>query len=301
MVMETDNFGIGPRKRRAGPNSANDPSKLDFLKLKVASHGLLRSNAARATGRAKSAEVQNNFQTLLSESNREFAKLLREVRSKTNGREIVNTPNQMMSDLLMRAMRCAAQQYVLQAELGNLALTDELTGLYNRRGFMALGDRQLKLASRSGRGLLLFFVDVDGLKGVNDKLGHREGDQVLKETARALEKTFRDSDVVARMGGDEFAVLAIEASKHSESTIKVRLCEYVKAMNAAETRYRVSLSLGVARFDSTKRPSIVDLMVQADQAMYEQKRSRSGSQEETADVAQKVEQGALLDHHRASR
>jgi len=221
------------------------------------------------------SEVPDDFQTILSEANREFARLLRDVRSRTNGRQSLESPRQGTSELLMRAVRCAAKQYMLQAELGNLALTDELTGLYNRRGFMALAERQLKLARRSGRGLLLFFIDVDGLKAINDSFGHAEGDRVLKGTTKALETTFRDSDVLARMGGDEFAVLAIEASRHSESIIKERLCEYLKSTNEAESRYAISLSVGVARFDPCKRASIVGLVVQADQAMYEQKRRRS--------------------------
>jgi len=90
-----------------------------------------------------------------------------------------------------------------------------------------------------------------------------------------LEETFRDSDVVARLGGDEFAVLAIEASGHSEATIKTRLFECLKAIRAEQSRYEISLSLGVARFDPRNRTSIGELMVKADQAMYEQKRRRS--------------------------
>jgi diguanylate cyclase (GGDEF)-like protein len=297
--MLSGSNSFASRKRRTSLKCPDYPREFEFLKLKVDAHSPLRGNAAKSSADANS-EGHHDFQTLLSDSNREFGRLLRDVRSKTNGRQLGDTPNQWMSKLLMRAMRCAAKQYILQAELGNLALTDELTGLYNRRGFMALGERHLKLASRSGRELLLFFVDVDGLKGINDSLGHSEGDRVLKRTAEGLEKTFRDSDVIARMGGDEFAVLAIEASGHSESTIKARLWEYVKSMNATESRYALSLSLGVARFDSSKRSSIVDLMVQADRAMYEQKRRGS-----TLPMARRVdhkifEQGALLDYHRAS-
>jgi len=175
----------------------------------------------------------------------------------------------------MRAVRCAAKQYKLQAELGNLALTDELTGLYNRRGFMALAERQLKLGRRSGRGMMLFVMDVDRLKQINDSFGHFEGDRALKRAADVLEETFRDSDVLARLGGDEFAVLAVEASGHSEATIKTRLLECLKSISAEPSRYEISLSVGVARFDPRNRTSIGELMAKADQAMYEQKRRRS--------------------------
>jgi len=135
--------------------------------------------------------------------------------------------------------------------------------------------QQLKLARRSGRGLLVFMMDVDGLKQINDSFGHLEGDRALKHTSDVLEETFRDSDVVARLGGDEFAVLAIEAAGHSELTIKTRLLESLKSINAKQSGYEISLSLGLARFDPSSRTSIGELMVKADQVMYEQKRRRS--------------------------
>ena len=101
---------------------------------------------------------------------------------------------------------------MLQSELSSLALTDELTGLYNRRGFICLSEVQLKLARRSGCDMVLFFIDVDGLKQINDSFGHSEGDNALIRTAEVLRMTFRESDVLARIGGDEFGALAIEAS-----------------------------------------------------------------------------------------
>jgi diguanylate cyclase (GGDEF)-like protein len=299
MFMGPNNPGFGSRKRRTGLTCPDYRREFEFLKLKADSRSLLRGSATKSSARSKT-EGANDFQALLSDSNREFTRLLRDVRIKTSGGQIEDSPNQRTNELLMRAMRCAAKQYMLQAELGNLALTDELTGLYNRRGFMALGERQLKLASRSGRGLLVIFVDVDGLKRINDSLGHHEGDRVLKRTAEALENTFRNSDVIARMGGDEFAVLAIEASKQSESTIKTRLDECLKSMAASESRYTLSLSLGISRFDSSKRCSMVDLMAQADRAMYEQKRRRSTLQGDTAPAHKMFKLGALLDHRRAS-
>jgi diguanylate cyclase (GGDEF)-like protein len=222
--------------------------------------------------RREKEAIDEMFQALLAEANRELASLLRDVGTWPHGALSGGTQNQSLGELLMRAVRCATKQYMLQAELGNLALTDELTGLYNRRGFQALADRQLKLGRRSGRGMLLFFVDVNGLKQINDSFGHAEGDVVLMRTAETLEKTFRDSDVIARLGGDEFAVLAIEALDYSEARIRERLSEYLKMLNAKESRYVISLSLGVVRFDPGTRASICDLMARADRAMYEGKR-----------------------------
>jgi diguanylate cyclase (GGDEF)-like protein len=123
--------------------------------------------------------------------------------------------------------------------------------------------------------MLLFMMDVNGLKSINDSFGHLEGDCALMRTSAVLEETFRDSDVVARLGGDEFAVLAIEAAGHSESTIRARLFERLKSISAEQSRYEISLSVGVARFDPRNATSIGELMVKADQAMYEQKRRRS--------------------------
>jgi len=268
-------FRSCPRKPEAGFKSENDASDVAILNMAVDSRSLFHRGAPRLLPRGENKHIDDLFEGLFSEANRELASLLRDVRTEAHGTLPSGTRNQQLSELLMRAVRCAAKQYMLQAELGNLALTDELTGLYNRRGFMTLAERQLKLGRRSGRGMLLFVMDVDRLKQINDSFGHLEGDRALKSTAEVLEQTFRDSDVVARLGGDEFAVLAIEASGHSEATIRARLFDCLKSNCAKESPYQISLSLGLARFDSGGRISIGELMAKADQAMYEHKKRRS--------------------------
>lgn len=277
MPMSSNKFTSCSRKRQAGFKSVSNPSDVAILSMAVDSQRLFRQGVRRSLPRGEDKRINDVFQALLSEANRELASLLRDVRTESHGTLPGDTRSQPVSKLLMRAVRCAAKQYMLQAELGNLALTDELTGLYNRRGFMALAERQLKIGRRSGRGMLLFVMDVDCLKQINDSFGHFEGDRALKRTAEVLEETFRDSDVLARLGGDEFAVLAVEASGHSETTIKTRLFECLKSISAEQHSYAISLSLGVARFDPRNRTSIEELMVKADQAMYEQKRRRSKS------------------------
>ena len=222
--------------------------------------------------------VEQILQAVFAKANGELARLLQDVRTKSAAGQLGTAQNGSTNKLLMRAIQCAVKQYMLQAELGNLALSDELTGVYNRRGFLALAERQLKLGHRSGRAILVFFADVDGLKQINDKFGHKEGDLALVRAAQVLEKTFRDSDVIARFGGDEFAVLALEVSGHSESTIRARLDRNLKELNARDSRYTLSISLGAARFDPTspRSPaSIEQLMIRADEAMYEEKRLRS--------------------------
>src|SRR5438309_4650428 len=221
--------------------------------------------------------VNQILETVLAKANGELAKLLQDVRTKSAAGLLGTSQNGSTNKLLMRAIQCAVKQYMLQAELGNLALSDELTGVYNRRGFLALAERQLKLGRRSGRAILVFFADVDGLKQINDKFGHAEGDLALVRAAQVLEKTFRDSDVIARFGGDEFAVLALEVSGHSEATIRARLEQNLKELNARHSRYTLSISLGAVRFEPTspRSPaSIEQLMILADEAMYEEKRRR---------------------------
>ena len=212
---------------------------------------------------------------LVQEANRELASLLRDVRAGSDTAPLDAAESGVIRDLLRRALQCATKQYMVQTELSNLALKDELTGLYNRRGFLALADRQLKLARRSARNLLLFFIDLDGLKEINDVFGHTEGDAALKCTAEALRATFRDSDVVARFGGDEFAALAIEASGQSEAAIRERLTEYLSSVSRKDTHRKFSVSLGTARFDPWHPVSIRELIAEADRTMYEQKRRRS--------------------------
>jgi diguanylate cyclase (GGDEF)-like protein len=168
----------------------------------------------------------------------------------------------------------AVKQTLLDRELRYLALTDDLTCLYNRRGFFAAATQQLKLARRNVQGLSLFFCDVDNLKEINDSYDQREGDLALIRAADALEQTFRDSDILARLGGDEFAVLALEASSENHRGILGRLERNLKKLKGEESLYELSLSVGVARFDPKNPVSLGELMTRADRDMYEHKRSK---------------------------
>jgi len=212
---------------------------------------------------------------LLSEANQEFAELLEDLCVTQSERETGRMQDGQINELLNRAVRCASNQFLLQDKLGGLAFTDELTGLLNRRGFMAITEHEMKIGRRSARGMIVFFMDVNGMKSINDTYGHGEGDRALQRVAQALEKTFRDSDVIARLGGDEFAVLAVEASCNSESAIRGRLSRALKSVSAGETRYKLSLSLGAARLELRGRSSMRKLMELADQSMYERKRRGS--------------------------
>lgn len=162
--------------------------------------------------------------------------------------------------------------------LQQLSISDELTGLHNRRGFLSLAEQNLKLAQRTGRPLALFFIDLNGMKQINDRLGHEAGDQALRETAALLRATFRNSDVVARLGGDEFAVLALETDHQGTEEARRRLEDLLAAQNAeSERRYVLSLSIGIAFCDLQQLISLDQLLAQADQAMYREKQGRARS------------------------
>jgi len=275
MALEQNKSSTSSQNRARILRTAS--SVKDFAKLIVPVNGrpLFHLGDRRRRPRGADETLDKVFQGLLREANRELATLLRDVRDGSNAELLDGAGSRAIRDLLRRALQCATKQYMLQTELGNLALMDELTGLYNRRGFLALAERQLKLARRAGRSVLLFFIDVDGMKEINDVFGHAEGDAALKCTAEALETTFRDSDVIARFGGDEFAALAIEASGQNEATIRDRLTEYLKSASRKDSSCEFSVSLGTARFDPWNPTSIRELIAEADRAMYEQKRRGS--------------------------
>lgn len=159
--------------------------------------------------------------------------------------------------------------------LRNLSLTDELTGLNNRRGFMILATGLLKFARRANHPLCLLYIDMDRLKYINDTFGHADGDAALTEFAHILTDTFRDSDVIARLGGDEFVILTIDATESDLYNIQTRLQNNLAAYNLRSTNGRaLSFSLGVIQVDINTSITMEELLSQADAAMYKHKQSR---------------------------
>jgi diguanylate cyclase (GGDEF)-like protein len=159
--------------------------------------------------------------------------------------------------------------------LQSLSLVDELTGLYNRRGFLAVTEQHLASIRRNEKVPVILYADLDGLKEINDSLGHHEGDRALAKAAEIFKDTFRSSDILARLGGDEFVVLAAIDSEEGTESLATRLQEKFSASNASRNRpYDLSVSVGLARFDPEAGHSIEDLMASADRAMYEDKRRK---------------------------
>jgi diguanylate cyclase (GGDEF)-like protein/PAS domain S-box-containing protein len=166
---------------------------------------------------------------------------------------------------------------VVEEKLRELSLLDELTGLYNRRGFFTLAEQELKVAHRLGKGVYLIFADLDDLKGINDAFGHQQGDQALIAVARILKSTFRDLDIISRIGGDEFVILAMnEGSQESQDILIERLSQGLRLYNQ-EVRhpFSVSLSIGLAFHAPGTLTSVDKLLSEADQKMYDQKRKKT--------------------------
>ncbi len=188
---------------------------------------------------------------------------------------------QVDSGLLLRSLRYAIKRNQVRRELHTVSLADELTGLCNRRGFFNLVQQQLKMADREEREILLIFVDLDGLKQINDTLGHQVGDLALIETANVLNKTFRESDIIARIGGDEFVIIATEVfegevCRDDSELLTTRLQKNLENHNRQGNRsYKLSLSVGVACYDPEYPCSIDELLAQADKLMYQQKRDKA--------------------------
>lgn len=224
--------------------------------------------------RSSGKTVEGMLSSALLASDDELGQILHEVEEISKTLKSNDPDDQTLRIAHHPAVWSAVRQTLLDRELRYLALTDDLTCLYNRRGFFAAATQQLKVAHRNARGLLLFYCDVDNLKKINDSYGHREGDLALIRAADALEQAFRDSDVLARLGGDEFVALALEVTPKDQGVILRRLRTSLRKASAEESRYQLSLSVGVARFDPKSAVSLGDLMAKADRAMYEDKSSQ---------------------------
>lgn len=167
---------------------------------------------------------------------------------------------------------------LLEEKLKALSITDELTGLYNRRGFLALAEQALRLANRNGKGAYMLYVDLDGLKQINDTFGHKAGDLALVEMANVLKNSFRDSDAIGRIGGDEFVLFPVETTETSVELISSRLYDSLKTFNDTSSReYTLSASVGVSYYDPENPRTLDELLMEADRRMYEQKNRKRRS------------------------
>jgi two-component system, cell cycle response regulator len=177
--------------------------------------------------------------------------------------------------VLGRSMRYAIGRQRHLKELNVISIIDELTGLYNRRGFLTLANQRINMAALKKQSLLLVFADVDDLKVINDTLGHHHGDLALMETAHVMREAFRETDILGRLSGDEFVALLAGSGQINEEFLMRRFVETIdEHNNYPERSFQLSVSLGIAPYDPQEPCSAADLLIQADSIMYNRKRAK---------------------------
>lgn len=188
---------------------------------------------------------------------------------------------QVNSSVIMRSMRYAIERHRLQDELYNLSIVDELTSLYNRRGFFNQAQQVMNANAQEGNGFYLIVADLDGMKQINDSYGHHMGDLALIDTASILKEVFYDSDIIARMGGDEFTVILPDTHGHSpnldvfEQEIILKVQQRLHSFNLSANRnYHLSISLGLFHYNPAMPVTLGELIIQADHRMYTHKKGK---------------------------
>ena len=175
---------------------------------------------------------------------------------------------------LVQVVRDITERKKIEETLRNTSLKDDLTGLFNRRGLLKQAAPYFDFARRQKESLLLLFIDLDGMKKINDEFGHNEGDNALIKTAEILNQSFNSSNIISRLGGDEFTVLVTDRDTNKNDAIK-RLNDNLKIYNRSEKRgIKLAFSIGVAELESERMTCFEELLEQADQAMYQQKRMK---------------------------
>ncbi|HEU4720087.1 MAG TPA: GGDEF domain-containing response regulator [Gemmatimonadaceae bacterium] len=183
--------------------------------------------------------------------------------------------DELTARTLRRVVRYSMERHRRQLDLLRLSTRDELTGLYNRRGFFMAAEPVARVAERAKRSFLVFFADLDGLKAINDAHGHQAGDEAIRDAAWILSHTFRSADIVARIGGDEFAVLAPDAAPESIDVMLRRVAKWQDERNREPDRpFPVSLSLGGVAWTASEPRTLEMMLSEADMAAYTAKRRR---------------------------
>jgi diguanylate cyclase (GGDEF) domain len=197
------------------------------------------------------------------------------IKALQRGAEDYLVKGDMNSHALSRILRYAIMRHKGRVELQSLSLIDDLTSLYNRRGFMLFSQHQLSIAIRTKRGMILFFIHIEGLNEISEKFGHQYEDLAKIETANILKEAFRESDIIARHGRDEFTAMAIESFDANNEIIITRLQDELENRNKQENRqYNLSLCIGTAYYDTEELCTIEELINRAKKSMIEQKENK---------------------------
>ncbi len=190
------------------------------------------------------------------------------------GARVVNL-QQKLADNVEELNKTIVELRQAETEIRNLSMRDELTNLYNRRGFLALFEQHRNLARRAGKSFALIYGDMDGLKQINDTYGHHEGSEALRQLAEIFKKSFRESDIITRIGGDEFTILVTDATACNIAIPLARLQENLSNYNAQKRQpYQLSISLGSVCVNPDNDSTIEELLIEADEVMYENKKQK---------------------------
>lgn len=172
-----------------------------------------------------------------------------------------------------RTLRYAIERHRTQSALRSVSLVDERSGLYNRAGFLVLAQHQLRYAQRAQKNALLLSADIDGMREIFQRFGAHASDAALMTVGKVLRDIFRDSDVVARVGRDEFAILAVDVSEQHMESLSDRVNERLRLRNL-HTDYQLSLSYGVAIFEPAQPQSAEELLTKAMQSTHKRRSMR---------------------------
>ncbi|KHE91184.1 MAG: GGDEF domain-containing response regulator [Candidatus Scalindua rubra] len=197
------------------------------------------------------------------------------IKALQRGAEEYLVKGDMNSHALSRILRYSIMRHKGRVELQSLSLIDDLTSLYNRRGFMLFSQQQLSIAIRTKRGMILFFIHIPDLNEIIEKFGHQYEGLAKIETANILKEAFRESDIIARHGRDEFTAMAIESFDANNEIIITRLQDELEIRNKQENRqYKLSLCIGTAYYDTEELCTIDELINRAKMSMIEQKENK---------------------------
>jgi diguanylate cyclase (GGDEF)-like protein len=197
------------------------------------------------------------------------------IKALQNGAEEYLVKGKVKSHALSRILRYAIMRHKGRVELQSLSLVDDLTSLYNRRGFMLFAQQQLSIAIRTKRGMILFFIHLEGLDEISKKFGRQYEELAKIETANILKEAFRESDIIARHDRDEFTAIAIESFDANNEIIITRLQDELKNRNKQENRqYKLSLCIGKAYYDTEELCTIEELINRAKESMIEQRKNK---------------------------